>query len=244
MKVRFFTGLDDVHNARHFDSAFISVHRLVRRASAFPVNDWIMDSGAFSTILKNGGYPQKVECYADQVKRWAKNGNLLAAVSQDYMCEPQMVAITGLTVEIHQRLTRIRYDELISLDAGGVYIMPVIQGYQPSEYQTHVKMYGDRLKHGAWVGVGSVCKRNGTPKSVAAVLLAIKEIRPDLRLHGFGIKKTALANGLVNELLYSADSMAWSYGARREGRDHHDWREAMAWTNEINSRPSQRQLFI
>ena len=35
----------------------------------------------------------------------------------------------------------------------GVHLMPVLQGYLPSEYIC------DRLKEGMWVGIGSVCKR-------------------------------------------------------------------------------------
>jgi hypothetical protein len=93
----------------------------------------------------------------------------------------------------------------------------------------HIETYGDRLKFGAWVGVGSVCKRNGNPVAVLRVLLAIKRARPDLRLHGFGLKKTALACRPIRRLLRSADSMAWSYAARREGRDANDIQEAVRY---------------
>ena len=48
--MRFFVGLDDVYNARRFERTFISVHRLKNRKAAFHPNEWIMDSGAFTTI--------------------------------------------------------------------------------------------------------------------------------------------------------------------------------------------------
>jgi len=64
------------------------------------------------------------------------------------------------------------------------------------------------------VGVGSVCKRNARPDEVADILAAIKSKRPDLRLHGFGLKLTALESREVRELLYSSDSMAWSFPIR------------------------------
>ncbi|KVH63124.1 hypothetical protein WS89_08905 [Burkholderia sp. MSMB1072] len=89
--MRFFTGLHQPSDARHFDAAFISVNRLRTRKSAFAVGDWIMDSGAFSTILTHGGYPEHVSKYAEHIKRWSTNGNLLAAVAQDYMCEAHML---------------------------------------------------------------------------------------------------------------------------------------------------------
>lgn len=221
-------GLHQPSDAQHFDAAFISVNRIRNRKSAFKVGDWIMDSGAFTTIKQHGGYPHPPSEYAAHIRRWKDNGNLLAAASQDYMCEPEMLEKTGLTIADHQRLTIERYDALIAEDTG-VYILPVLQGYAPADYARHVTMYGNRLAPDAWVGVGSVCKRNGDPSAIAAVLWTIKQARPDLRLHGFGLKSTALGSSLVVRMLHSADSMAWSYAARMQGRNGNDWREAARW---------------
>lgn len=237
----FFVGLHQPSDATHFDRAFISVNRVRTRRSVVPAKEWILDSGAFSTIAKHGGYPEPVCVYADQVRRLSASGTLLAAVSQDYMCEPWMLEKTGLTVAEHQRLTIERYDALLTCDTG-VYIMPVLQGYAPSDYATHVSAYGDRLSRGAWVGVGSVCKRNSNPGAIEDVLLAIKSVRPDLRLHGFGLKLTALQSGLVRALLYSADSMAWSFAARRNGRNANDWREAERFATLVDQQRFQRSL--
>ena len=239
--MRFFTGLHQPSDARHFDAAFISVNRLRARKSHFVVGDWIMDSGAFTEISTHGRYRSSVAEYAREIRRWANCGNLLAAVAQDWMCEPHIVKRTGLTVAMHQQLTIMRYDALLA-EQPGIYILPVLQGYQPAEYVDHIRAYGDRLAHGQWVGVGSVCKRNGDPNQIAAVLLAIKHERPDLRLHGFGLKTTALGSPLVTSLLHTADSMAWSFHARINGRNANDWREAKRWTDNISSRPVQYML--
>lgn len=208
------------------------------------VGDWIMDSGAFTEISTHGRYRHDVTSYAAEIRRWATNGSgrLLAASAQDYMCEPFIVKITGLSVAEHQRLTIERYDALRAEDTAGVYVLPVLQGFEPGDYVRHVRAYGDRLAAGAWVGVGSVCKRNGTPDQVAAVLMAIKAVRPDLLLHGFGLKTTALAHPFVRSMLHSADSMAWSFAARKQGRNANDWREAVRWTEAIESRPVQHML--
>jgi len=240
--LRFFTGLHQPSDAQHFSAAFVSVNRLRKRKGPFAVGDWIMDSGAFTTILTHGGYPDPVSDYAAEIRRWAGNGNLLAAVAQDYMCEAFMLEKTGMTVDQHLRLTIERYDALLREDTAGVYIMPVLQGYDPTDYVRHLEMYGDRLAPGQWVGVGSVCKRNGDPRAVAAVLLAIKSVRPDLLLHGFGLKTTALAHPLVRSMLHTADSMAWSFHARMNGRNANDWREAVRWTEAIAARPVQGLL--
>jgi hypothetical protein len=240
--MRFYTGMHHPSAADKVERAFISVHALEKRRSPFPVNEWILDSGAFTTIAKHGGYPEPVSAYAAHIRKWRNVGTLVAAVSQDYMCEAHMLARTGLTIDEHQRLTIERYDALIAEDTG-VYIMPVLQGFDPSDYIRHVQMYGERLGAGEYVGVGSVCKRQGNPSAIVAVLQAIKSVRPDLRLHGFGVKTTALAWAEVRDNLYSADSMAWSFAARMDGSGANDWRNAVKFQERIKRQYVQESLF-
>jgi hypothetical protein len=239
--MKFYVGVHHPHKANLVEMAFISVHAIQNRKSSFPVNKWIMDSGAFTTISKYGGYPEPVSAYADQIRRWKSNGELVAAVSQDYMCESHMLAKTGMTIHEHQVLTVSRYDQLIAEDTG-VYIMPVLQGYDPQDYVRHLEMYGPRLAYGAYVGVGSVCKRNANPSAIAEVLFAIKSKRPDLRLHGFGVKTTALIWDSVRDNLYSADSMAWSFAARMEGGNANDYAHAVKFEQRIKHQPVQMSL--
>src|SRR4051812_33604027 len=97
-RVRFFTGMHHACDANRVPRAFVSVNILRRRRGPFPVGEWILDSGAFSTILQHGGYPFSVEEYAGQIRRWSSNGTMLAAVAQDFMCEASMLKITGLTL--------------------------------------------------------------------------------------------------------------------------------------------------
>lgn len=230
--MRFYCGLHMPNHAQHFERAFISINRIRDRRSAFDVRHWVMDSGAFTELHNHGGYRHTVAEYARDAARWIGNGELDAIVAQDYMCEPFMLARTGMSVADHQRLTIERYDELLTFSLP-VYVLPVLQGYLPREYVTHLDSYGDRLALGAWVGVGSVCKRNGRPESVLAVLHAIHDTRPDLRLHGFGVKSTSLAHPGVRHELHSADSMAWSYAARINGRNGNDWHEAEAFRRRV-----------
>lgn len=240
--MRFFVGLHHPYEAYRFPAAFISVNALGTRKRPFEANDWILDSGAFSTIFRHGRYLEPVQEYASKIRRWSRNGQLLAAVSQDYMCEASVLERTGLSVAEHQHLTIERYDRLLACDLAGVYLMPVLQGFAPSEYVDHLEQYGDRLARGAWVGVGSVCKRNATPVEVENVLRIIRSSRNDLRLHGFGLKITSLASELIRDALYSADSMAWSYAARKQGRDANSWLEAKLFVKEIETMPIQRVL--
>lgn len=247
MSVRFYVGLHQPGDAGNFASACISVRRLKRRKKPVDCPDVLVDSGAFTEINLYGGYRSSVEEYANELRRLHDVGvvNISAAVAQDYMCEPFMLAKTGLTIADHQRLTIERYDALVAeLDRlfGGkcpFHVMPVLQGFAPQDYAEHLRIYGDRLKPGMWTGVGSVCKRNGAPEKIVAVLSSIHSLRPDLRLHGFGIKQTSLLHPGVRSMLYSADSMAWSFAARKQGRDGNSWKEAKAFADRVQGAASR-----
>lgn len=230
--MKFFVGLHQPSDCRHFERSFVSINRLRKRKSDFEVGDWIMDSGAFTEVSTHGTYRFDVSEYGHEINRWKTVGNMLAAVSQDWMCEPWIIQKTALSVEEHQIRTFHRWMALKSYTDH--YVMPVLQGYQITDYLAHLTRYGCMLKHEAWVGVGSVCKRNGDVQQIEDILTAIKAVRPDLRLHGFGLKTTALESQRVWNLLHSADSMAWSFAARRQGRNANDWREAKAFEERIN----------
>jgi hypothetical protein len=65
--------------------------------------------------------------------------------------------------------------------------------------------------------------------------------RPDLLLHGFGLKLAALQSQspTVRALLYSLDSMAWSFGGRKWGRKNdsseHDPIKALVYAAQIEA---------
>ena len=126
-----------------------------------------------------------------------------------------------------------RYLSLREVLGNDAYIMPVLQGQESADYVRHLTQLNRELYEGQWVGVGSVCKRQGSPDKIAAILSAILTVRPDLKLHGFGVKQTALESYTVRSLLHSVDSMAWSYAARRQGRDANSIAEAIRWAQKV-----------
>jgi len=176
--------------------------------------------------------------YAHEIERWSKCGNMELAVSQDYMTEDSALARTGKTIIEHQKLTVGRFLRLRSLI--DFPIMPILQGQTAEDYVRQLGMYGIEIEEGARVGVGSVCRRNRNVKVIRDILAAIMNERPDLKLHGFGLKTTALEDAYTSSLLYSADSMAWSYAARREGRNRNGVEEALAFSQKINDRSGRK----
>lgn len=240
-KPLFFVGLHKPQFAAQFERCMVSINVLEKRRSDFAVHKWLLDSGAFTRISTGCGH-MPIKDYAGQIERWSRCGELEAAVAQDYMCEPFILVKTGMTIEEHQRLTIANYTELRALVRSDIYIMPVLQGYEPQEYVAHILMYGELLSPSMWVGVGSICKRNSNPSAIEAVLLAIKTRRPDLQLHGFGLKKTALRSPIVNLLLKSSDSAGWSYAERMKGGDANGPLGAHRYVNAVRDMPIQMRL--
>lgn len=230
-----------------FELCMVSVNRLLGRRSSFPVNSWILDSGAFTRIQKKGHL--SVKRYAAEIMKWGDNGTMMAAVAQDYICEPSILEITGLTINQHQWLTIHRYRRLLSelkaISHHHPYLMPVLQGFEPGEYVDHLRCYGPLIESGAWVGVGSVCRRQANPAIIVAILSAIHAVRPDLKLHGFGVKRKSLEIPEIWDLLYSADSLAPSYHSRlnpHKGRSSNDPLVAAEYARSIRP-PEQLSIF-
>ena len=150
--------------------------------------------------------------YAAEVTRWRDEiGKLDWAASMDWMCEPSVLAKTGLTVAEHQRRTIENFLQLRELL--GTLVVPVLQGWQEGEHEDHVEQYADAgvdLRDEATVGVGSICRRN----SDAEIGKIVRSLHAGgLHLHAFGVRTVALKQ--LAGVLTSADSMAWSSRGRR-----------------------------
>lgn len=112
--VAFFVGLHQPSDAHRFKLVCISIRRLWKRRKAILNADVLVDSGAFTELNLHGKYRESVGQYAQRLYDLYRRGivRIVGAVAQDYMCEPFILAKTGMTIEDHQRLTIERYDEL------------------------------------------------------------------------------------------------------------------------------------
>jgi hypothetical protein len=175
------------------------------------VYGWALDSGSFTELQLHGGWTLSAREYAREVRRYRQFGKLEWAAPQDWMCEPFMLERTGLSVREHQERTVTNYLDLRSIDSG-LPIVPVLQGFTRDDYLRCADMYtaaGVDLEEEKTVGLGSVCRRQAEDE-----ILEIVQSFPSLKLHGFGVKTTGLRK--YGHLLTSADSMAWSFRARRD----------------------------
>jgi len=193
---------------------FVSHRQLTRRRHLRPAScRWALDSGGFTELSMHGRWITPAHAYAEAVARYAAEvGRLDFAAPQDWMCEPFILARTGLSVAGHQERTVASYLELRRL-APGLPFIPVLQGWDLADYLRCARLYaaaGIDLATVPLTGLGSVCRRQSTGQ-IAVIAAALA--RMGIRLHGFGVKTGGLH--LYGHHLASADSMAWSYAARR-----------------------------
>lgn len=210
---------------------FVSYRRLAgRRSLPRAIGRWSLDSGGFSELRRcvescapdgsrHGphGWRTTPDEYVEGVRRIvAEVGGLDWASPQDWMVEPDLLRLTGFTVAEHQRRTVENFLVLRSL-APDLPFVPVLQGWTRDDYQRCIRLYDDAgvdLRAYPVVGVGSVCRRQHTDE-IGSIVTSLAAL--GLSLHGFGVKQLGLRR--YGRLLRSADSMAWSFAARR-GRIH------------------------
>jgi hypothetical protein len=214
----FYLGTHQPHWLNMGVPLFISDRRL-RRYRKLPraTCAWALDSGGFTELAQYGTWDTGAtpKQYVDRIRRYRDEiGHLAWAAPQDWMCEPSILAKTGLTVAEHHDRTidnRMRLRDL----GPELPIIEVVQGQTPGDYLRCADRYAKRgidLTRSRLVGVGSVCRRQSTSQ-VGDILTALHQAGVT-RLHGFGFKTAGLARW--GHLLTSADSMAWSAQARRQ----------------------------
>jgi hypothetical protein len=184
---------------------------------------WVLDSGGFSELSAGAwhlrtrdAYPVTISEYAREVLRYQEEiGMMEWAAPLDWMCEPEVVWKHDLGVLEHQRRTIENFLRL--RDLCGPIVAPVVQGWTLDDYLRHLDMYqqaGVYLTYEPIVAVGSVCRRSDDDEIVK---ILDRLAREGLTLHAFGVRSSALER--IADALTSADSLVWSYSARREAQD-------------------------
>lgn len=226
---------------------FVSYRRLSRLVRKLPRSPkhghWALDSGGFYELGHFGTWTISAETYMADVVRYDREiGNLSWVAAQDWMCEPQILARTGLSELEHQRRSVLSYLACFELwerarERGETNpladnpVMPVVQSGTIAGYARCWAMFHDpdAAMRATWgrpwpdvdldnvevVGIGSVCTRQSTAE-IRDVIDTVRSCsrEPDgLPLHAFGLKTTGLS--LVAEGVCSSDSQAWSDHARR-----------------------------
>lgn len=175
-----------------------------------------LDSGGFVAAARYGGFPWSLADYvslaaAYPFKWWA---------SADYCVEPEIAADREEVIDRLARTISANRDcRRLAEDQGNAdTLIPVIQGWRPTDYERCVDALSGSLRPGALIGVGSMCRRDiHGPVGLIAVVDHLDQILPaGVRLHAFGVKGTALPFLLpFRHRIASIDSQAYGIRARR-----------------------------
>jgi hypothetical protein len=219
----FYLGTHQPGWLSRFDVPFCVSHGRLRDYKTLPkaLGRYMADSRGFTELKQHGTWTITPEQYVAAVARYdAEIGHMDWAAPQDWMCEPEILANTGLTAEEHCRRTVDNFVRLERLwpefsDDENPF-MPTLQGGTPDLYRLCARMYADAgidLRNYETVALGSVCRIQATSK-LAPILDAVLEIDEDLPLHGFGVKLDGLRR--YGKYFASADSLSWSFNARQD----------------------------
>lgn len=232
---------------------FYSLGRVADRRTRFPARQplWALDNGAFAAIASDAGVPDP----AATVATWRHVLELGARpawlVAPDCPAHPAALAAGGYTPA--DAVARTVDGYLLAADAGlPVPVVPVITGDTAATFAACLDAYraAGVLEPGRLVAVGALV---GRPRQLVADVLRLTTAA-GVRVHVLGAKGEVLAElrERWTEQVWSADSAAWSYRARRGGirlapdcphpgdcRNCLAW--AIAWSRE-QARPHPTQL--
>ncbi len=198
--------------------------------------DLLIDSGGFTELKRHGRHRLTPEQFVTEVRTHLAHiapGRRVKVVQQDWMCE-DVVIYGGKTkdgVFVGTRPTIdpdgvMSFDELVYQHqlrsvanllelrrlAPDLHIVPVLQGSTLMQYARHAGMLeqaGVRLAAEELVGLGSVCRRQGT-RDIEQIVRYLARL--GYRLHGFGVGVEGL--GRYGDRVASTDSNAFSFNGR------------------------------
>lgn len=226
--MKFYLGTHQPHWLRLYEVPMMVSRRTLAPIKTKPraLASWMRDSGGFTELQMFGAWSVGPKQFIREARQDADEVGLMEyCAPRDWMCEPIILkggwaggryfVGTKLTIPNHQRRTVADFLDLRQR-APELPWMPVIQGWEMDDYLRCVEMYesaGVSLSASPLVGVGTICRRQGT--SEAARILGRLEAE-GLKLHAFGLKGDGIPN--VAPFLASSDSMAWSFAARKAGK--------------------------
>jgi hypothetical protein len=128
---------------------------------------WALDSGGFTELSMFGEWRTTEDAYVRDVRRFAAEiGRLEWVAPMDWMCEPLMLAKTGLMFRWSPETDRCELPAAPRRTRPVV--IPVLQGWTLDEYLSCWDLYhqcGVDLEWEPVIGLGSVCRRQNTAEA-------------------------------------------------------------------------------
>jgi len=196
-----------------YPNILINFMTKTNRPPKYPYELLFIDSGGFFSSMQAGHYTKTDAEYLEYIE--AKNPAFFAL--RDYPCETELLKKHSRTVFEHIKMTVEHHclllDMLPEYNINAVPI-PVIQGWSVEDYQLCIDLFRERGLITDYMAIGSVCRRTSI-KNIRDIIVSVRDNLPaKTKLHGFGVKLTALKDLAIWNALYSVDSGAWDYVAR------------------------------
>jgi len=194
---------------------YILVNYMTRmnKPPQYGYEELFIDSGGFSSSLLSGEYTKSDDEYLWHVEELQPDYFAL----RDYPCEPELLKQHGRTVEMHQEMTLEHHlqllDKLDNYDITGDWV-PVLQGWTLEEYLDCVDLFREHGLLCDYVAIGSVCRR-GSQNEIRRIISVVKHQIGGRRLHAFGLNVGVLRDPHLWSCVYSVDSGAFDYAARK-----------------------------
>jgi len=213
----FYIGVETITNIPYAKEYFMfSITQLMKRKTNFDSmgKTWMLDSGGFTMLHKYGKYLMTVEEYLKKVDFLKPTYFII----MDWMCEPTCICKTGKTVKKHIELTVQNHINIKDKNYTSSQLVGSIQGWNIEDYLYCIdllKKYGlieERM------ALGTMCKRQKSSEMIKYITIIRENLPSWVKLHGLGIKIGFFKYFTATKMLYSADSMAWSYEARFLGK--------------------------
>lgn len=180
------------------------------------------DCGGYVATLIWGDYRYSPQQYVDWLEKFGPRW----AATMDYCCENEITSgKVGVVGERQQRTTDMAHLFWQDYrDAPWAWV-PTVHWWTVSDYVRHAQelrplicemkaYYGDQRAFR--VGIGTLCKR-ASVAMVYEVVNAVAHELPDIGLHLWGVKLTALKSKLALPGVVSVDSAAWDLGGTAAG---------------------------
>jgi hypothetical protein len=208
--------LDHVSYIHHVENMCWSFKQLRKRKKELPKcrGKFLMDSAGFTELSNYGKYTFDIPEYLSCVRRF----NPDYFVNMDWMCEPSIIQKTKENIQYHINATIENYYDMIQqLTEDEIRrSIPVIQGWCIQDYLYCIEGYEKNGLIMPYMGIGSICRR-GSTREIAKIISIIKGELPNVKLHGFGVKKSVI-DILPNGVLHSIDTAAYMFGKKYNGR--------------------------
>jgi hypothetical protein len=227
--MKYYIGFDWNANRRKtnkYPYCFLSVavnysYHQYKKLSGWTINnakDIMLDSGGFSFLNRFGDYPFGVDTFVDwyQMMMDANNKKISFISTPDYPCEEEITRTCKLKTNYERIIATV--DKAVECydKHPDVPWMPVIQGYEPSEYEMCLSLYRCKGIKPKKFAVGSMCRRTNI-KKIEYHIKNLIEYGLKEEIHIFGLCIRGMKSKYLFDNVDSCDSVAYTYNCKTYG---------------------------